>query len=1244
MWFLRILGVVVGLILGAAMSGFAGALLLAALGAWAFPLMFGGKAQAAPLAGEFESAVEVRRLKQRVAELEQRVGALEQGREDATWVNPEEWAVSPALTPMPEAVSPTPAEVPPEIRPEPAKAEALSLAAELSLRAAAPAPEDESPTSVAESLAAEAALPPPAPEPPAPRAARPPKPSAPPPIPLRERLPVPIANLIFGGNLLVKLGVLILFLGLAFLLRYTAERVTVPLELRYAGVALAGAALLALGWALRKKRADYALVLQGAGVGVLYLTTLAAMKLHELLPVTAGFTLLFAVAVLSAALAVLQNAPVLAIVAALEGFAAPVLASTGENRPLALFSYLLVLDLGIALIAWFRAWRLLNLIGFVGTFTLAAGWARQYYSDDQFGIAQPFLIVFFLLFTAIGLLFARRTLFDAPADAAQPLAERAMRTLHRVGRVDSALVFGVPMVAFGMQYLLMLPWPEFGAAFSALALAAFYLLLGRLVFATQPAGLALLAEAYAIVGVIFGTLAIPLGLEGQWTGAAWAVEAAGMYWLGARQQRVYARAFSFVVLAGAVWKLLQDLRVDDLAGQPLLQGSVIGPALVAISAFVIWGIQRRAKLDDGDDWEELAGHALPWLGMAALTLLPWQWFTPTWAAAGTAVLASAAFAVAARFELRALTPVSYGMQALAVASFIATLHRGDSGQVLDAGWPGALAACLIALNVLGCAVWSMRQAQRAMLSREAPPVWTPVQIVGTLVGVGLLHLASLFQLNLALAALLWPLSALVALWLALRLAHLPLALFTGLLQIIAAGMFIAAPEAETAGAAFASLGFWTPVVLGLAALLAGDWLRGEARRAASQTSGSRWRNPWCAQPAALWLPVIWGLFWWLTGMLNEVSAVLIDNGLGAAQPAAFIAVLLMTSALAAFVARRRDWRQLGAATIMTLPGFGVIALFGLNIVDPAGFVPSRDWGWAAWPLALLWHLRLLWLQRQWFSDKALAAFHIAGFWLFLLLAARECQWQLGGLGDAWSAWPLLGWALMPALALWALRSRLLLTRWPVAAQRVSYLEVAALPVAAGLYLWVWVANAFSAGDAAPLPYVPLLNPLELMLWLALFAVALWWRALQASAPVRQLPPRAAQTVAGLTGLAILTATVLRACHHYAGVEWRFDALYDARLVQAALAITWALCGVGAMVLGHERRSRALWVAGAMLMGVVVGKLFFVDLAERGGLFRIISFISVGVLLLVVGYFAPVPPRLDESGPVPGTPEKEGQSA
>ncbi len=1225
MWFI---GIIAGLFIGALFESVPVALVLAVAGAFLLPRLLGkkkapphrteaeripGQAPADPVAADGGMV----KLQRRVMELEQRVAMLERRLTQGAGDSAVQASELPAVPEVALAEVPLPPAQPLEVqRPQVAVVQV-------------PGPE-----AAPQPAAPEAPIPKP---PVAAPVRRPPPPPPPPPVPLRDRLPAPIANLIFGGNMLVKLGVLILFLGLAFLLRYTAERVTVPIELRYAAVALVGAGLLVLGWLLRNKRAGYALILQGAGIGVFYLTTLAAMKLSGLLPASVGFAFLFGVAVLSAALAVLQNAPVLAIVAALEGFAAPVLASTGSNQPVGLFTYLLVLDVGIVLIAWFRAWRVLNLIGFVGTFTLAAGWAHKYYTDDQYATVQPFLIVFFLLFTAIGLLFARRTLFDAPVQPAQPLATRALDTLRRAGRVDSSLVFGTPMVAFGMQVLLMRPW-EYGAAFSAMALAAFYLVLGRLVFATQPKGLALLAEAYAIVGVIFGTLAIPLGLEGQWTGAAWAVEAAGMYWLGARQQRLYARAFSLVVFAGAVLKLLEATRLDAAPGHPLLDGSVIGPVLVAVSAFAMWAIHRRARLDEGKGVEAVAGGALPWLGMAALTLLLWQWWTPPWAAAATAVLASVTFAVAIRFALSPLARVSFGMQALAVAGFIATLHRTGEvvdGRVLESGWQGAVAATVIALSVLGSAAWSMLQVHRAALARGVQPAWSTGNVVGVLAGVSLLHLAMLFQLSLAQAALLWPLTATVVLWVALRMAHFPLAALAGVLQVISALAFGATQSAgiDAAGApAFASLRFWTPVVLGLAALLAGDWLRDEAWPRMSEPAGSarqRWANAWCAIPVVLWTPVVWGLGWWLFGMLDESVRVLDRHGLSVYVPAAATAVALVTSALAALVAHRRDWQQLGRATIATLPGFGLIAAYCIVGGPTLFYVPSSALGWIAWPLALAWHLRLLRAQKQWFEAWVLTPFHVAGFWLFLLLAARECQWQLGRVGAEWSSWQLLGWAIVPALVLWAMRSRALLQRWPLAEYRGAYLELAATPVAAYLLAWVWVTNAVSPGDAAPLPYVPLLNPLELAQWLVLFALVLWWRALPPASFAR-VQPMVAKGAAGFTGLALLTGMVLRTCHHYAGVEWRFDALYASWLTQAALSITWAVCGVVAMVLGHSRRVRTLWVAGAALLGVVVLKLFFVELADRGGLFRIVSFIAVGALLLLVGYFAPVPPKREEA--------------
>jgi uncharacterized membrane protein len=156
----------------------------------------------------------------------------------------------------------------------------------------------------------------------------------------------------------------ILFFGVAFLLKYTYQHVHVPIELRLAGVALGAVVLLLIGWRLAARREGYALALQGGGVGLLYLTIFGALRLVRAASAGPAFALLLAVAALSALLAVLQDSLALAVLGAAGGFLAPILASTGEGSHVALFGYYAVLNAGILAIAWFKAWRLLNLVGF----------------------------------------------------------------------------------------------------------------------------------------------------------------------------------------------------------------------------------------------------------------------------------------------------------------------------------------------------------------------------------------------------------------------------------------------------------------------------------------------------------------------------------------------------------------------------------------------------------------------------------------------------------------------------------------------------------------------------------------------------------------------------------------------------------------------------------------------------------------------------------------------------------------
>ncbi|MBP6618567.1 MAG: DUF2339 domain-containing protein, partial [Burkholderiaceae bacterium] len=293
---------------------------------------------------------------------------------------------------------------------------------------------------------------------------------------------------LLGGNTIVRIGLVILFIGLSFLARYAAVAGLFPVELRLAAIGAAGIALLAVGFRKRLAKPGFALALQGGGVAVMYLTVFAAFRLYGLVPPLLAFVLMMVVCALSCALALLQNSKALAVAAFAGGFAVPVLLSTGQGSHVGLFSYYLVLNLAILFIAFKRSWRVLNLLGFVATFGVATTWGVLQYHSGQFASTQPFLIAFVLVYVAAAILYARNT----PTKLGNA--------------VDSTLVFGTPLVAFGLQVGLVQHLP-LGSAFSALALGALYLLLALGLSRRGQPAYRLLVECFTAVGVGFATLA-----------------------------------------------------------------------------------------------------------------------------------------------------------------------------------------------------------------------------------------------------------------------------------------------------------------------------------------------------------------------------------------------------------------------------------------------------------------------------------------------------------------------------------------------------------------------------------------------------------------------------------------------------------------------------------------------------------------------------------------------------------------
>jgi len=872
----------------------------------------------------------------------------------------------------PAAAGPEPAPIP---------AAPVAVAPPPPERAPAPTP---APTP-ASAVAAPSAAPPTiaAPEPVSPR---PPMETEP---DLIERGAGAVRQWLFGGNTIVRAGLVVLFVGLAFLARWAAGAGLLPIEARLALVAAFGVVLLVVGFLRRQARPGFALTLQGGGVAVLYLTIFAAAALYPIIPLTAAFGLMAAVCAGAVALALLQNAQPLAAAAFAGGYAVPLLLG-GEGGPVAvMFGYYTLLNLAVLALAWRKAWRSINLIGFLATFGVAAVWTGFAYRPADFAVAETFLALSVAIYLAVAILYARNS-------------------AGRFGRlVDTSLLFGVGLVGFGLQARYIADY-EYGAAFSALGFAAVYLLLALLVMRRGGRDYRVLADTMLAIGVGFATMAVPLGLGARWTGSVWALEGAGAFWVGMRQARWAPRAFGLVLQAVAALLFLGMLS-DTTHAQALINPLFLTGLMVAIPVLATaWWLRR-----------DLAHGGSP---------------------------AAQAYAATERM--------------LAKPVFLA-----------------------------GFLLWSL--ALGAEIGRSTP-----------------------------------------------------------------------APEAGQASVAVFAPRLQT--LLTMAALVASAW--------AASLVGRRWNWPVATWPGRV-------------------------------------------------------------TVVMLAMGWAGLAILGGDHLSNAG--------WAIWLAAAALHLHLLYLDDRataGATDVLTRFSHVGGAWLAVLLLGdalrlgvdRAGLWDTSWAGVIFLVAAIVVLALITAWTGLAARRPAESRRWPLDRHLTDYQLHAATPIAALVFFGSLAAAVLAEGAAAPLPYIPLLNPVELSLALGLAALVMWRRAVLAADPPHAaagwLAGGEAWVALGALGFIELNTAWLRLAHHLLGVVWTPGALFGSTVVQSGITILWTLLALGLMLFAHRRAQRPAWIAGAALLVVVVLKLFFVDLSNASGGARIVTFIVVGVLMLVVGYFAPLPPR------------------
>jgi uncharacterized membrane protein len=369
------------------------------------------------------------------------------------------------------------------------------------------------------------------------------------------------------------------------------------------------------------------------------------------------------------------------------------------------------------------------------------------------------------------------------------------------------------------------------------------------------------------------------------------------------------------------------------------------------------------------------------------------------------------------------------------------------------------------------------------------------------------------------------------------------------------------------------------------------------------------------------VPVLffWGVLWWLCAGLVEIDRWV-------AHPFEHTAGLLLMAVTALISSELVGRARIACARHCAIGLLPMMVLYALW--DGIEFQhPFENGGWLAWPLAFAAFYFVCKRHEGEPRSSIANALHVGSIWLMTALASWELYWTIEQGIAGRGSWPTIAWALVPAVILFALPKLTPRLQWPLEVHRVAYIGVAAVGLALYLALWSVKANVTLAGNPYPLPFVPLLNPLDLAEFFVLLVLLRFWLQLQSA----RLPDYAlvAQR-AVFIGLAILAfiwlnAALLRSLHHLAAIPFEVGPLLSSTLVETSISLFWTLIASSTMLLATRKNARIAWLTAAGLLGVVIAKLFLVDLSHVGTVERIISFVGVGLLMLIIGYFSPLPP-------------------
>lgn len=344
-----------------------------------------------------------------------------------------------------------------------------------------------------------------------------------------------------GENLISKIGILILVIGVAIGAKYAIDKELLSPLTRIILGYLVGIALMGFAIKLKAKYESFSAVLLSGAIAIMYFLTYAAYDFYSLIPQALAFALMVFFTSFTVVAAVKYDKQVISHIGLVGAYGVPFLLSDGSGNVAVLFSYMAIINIGILILSFKKYWKPLFYLSFGLTWLIFGSWLAFNYKDtDHIQLAMGFSSLFFLTFYVSNLAYK-------------------VSKAETFGFSDVIVLLLNSFVFYGIGFYI-LGENKNGAellGLFTLANAVIHFVVSLIIYKRKLADKNLFYFILAMV-ITFVTMAAPVQLSGNWVSIFWVVEAAVLFYLGRAKNIGIYEKLSFPLIFLAFISLLQD--------------------------------------------------------------------------------------------------------------------------------------------------------------------------------------------------------------------------------------------------------------------------------------------------------------------------------------------------------------------------------------------------------------------------------------------------------------------------------------------------------------------------------------------------------------------------------------------------------------------------------------------------------------------------------------------------------------